>query len=71
MSMRHIPYTLLMILVNALVVVIVIFVFPFIFIAPATATLINSLMMERIFKKYMPESDGPGEETGKDEWYLE
>jgi hypothetical protein len=30
-----------------------------------------SLMMERIFKKYMPESEGPGEETGKDEWYLE
>jgi len=40
-------------------------------IIPAGATLLISLLMERIFKKYMPQSEGPGEETGKDEWYLE
>lgn len=71
MSMRHIHFTLLMIIVNALAVVITYFFFAFIFIAPATVILVNSLMMELIFKKYMPESEGVGEETGKDEWYLE
>jgi len=71
MSMRHIHFTILMIAVNIAAVVVVYFFFPFIFIAPATTVLVNSLMMERIFKKYMPKSEGPGEETGKDEWYLE
>ena len=71
MSMRHLHFTILMIAVNVAAVVIVIYFFPFIFIAPATTVLVNSLMMEKIFKKYMPKSEGPGEETGKDEWYLE
>lgn len=71
MSMRHIHFTILMILVNALAVVIIYFFFAFIFIAPATVVLVNSLMMELIFKKYMPEAEGTGEETRKDEWYLE
>jgi hypothetical protein len=42
-----------------------------IMILPGVATLLISLLMERVFRKYMPESEGPGEETGKDEWYLE
>lgn len=71
MSMRHIHFTILMILVNAAVLVITYFFFAFIFIAPAIVMLVNSFMMEKIFKKYMPESEGAGEETGKDEWYLE
>ena len=71
MSMRHIHFTILMILVNALAVVIIYFFFAFIFIAPATIVLVNSFMMELVFKKYMPESEGSGEETGRDEWYLE
>jgi uncharacterized membrane protein YesL len=71
MSMRHILFTVLMILVNAAAFVAIYFFFAFIFIAPATVVLVNSFMMEKIFKKYMPESEGAGEETGKDEWYLE
>lgn len=71
MSMKHIPSTVLMIISSALVLVIIYFFFPFIFIAPATIALVNSFTIERVFKKYMPESNGPGEETGKDEWYLE
>jgi uncharacterized membrane protein YesL len=71
MSMRHIHFTILMIIVNALAVVITYFFFAFIFIAPATVVLVNSFMIEMVFKKYMPESEGAGEETGKDEWYLE
>jgi uncharacterized membrane protein YesL len=71
MSMRHIHFSILMIIVNVLAVVIVYLFFAFIFIAPATVMLVNSLMIELVFKKYMPETEGPGEETGKDEWYLE
>lgn len=71
MSMRHIPSTVIMIAVYAITAVIIYFFFPFIFVAPATVVLVHSLFLERIFRKYMPESDGPGEDTGKDEWYLE
>lgn len=71
MSMRHIHFTLIMIIVYGLGALAIFFFFPFIFIAPATIVLVHSLMIEIVFKKYMPESDGPGEETGKDEWYLE
>lgn len=71
MSMRHIHFTIPMIIVNLLAVVIIYFFFPFILIAPAAVMFVNSLMLEKVFKKYMPESEGPAEETGKDEWYLE
>lgn len=71
MSMRHIHFTILMIIVNVAAVLLIYFVPPFLFIAPALTVLVNSLMMEKVFKKYMPESEGPGEETGIDEWYLE
>ena len=71
MSLRHLLFTVLMILVNAASIIIVYIFFPFVFIAPALSVFVNSFMMERIFKKYMPESEGPGEVTGKDEWYLE
>lgn len=71
MSMRHLHFTFAMIVVTALSVVMIFFFFPFIFIAPATVVFVNSLMMEQVLKKYMPESEGPGAETGKDEWYME
>lgn len=71
MSMRHILFTIVMIIVHGVALVAIYFFFPFVFLAPAAIVLVNSLLMERIFKRYMPESDGPGEETGKDEWYLE
>jgi uncharacterized membrane protein YesL len=71
MSMRHLHFTVLMMVVNALALVIIYFFFAFIFIAPATVVLVNSFMMELVLKKYMPESEGVGEETGKDEWYLD
>ncbi|NLK03007.1 MAG: DUF624 domain-containing protein [Clostridiales bacterium] len=71
MSMRHMGSTILMVIASALVYIAIYFFQPAIFIAPAAITLINSFLIERVFKKYMPESEGPGEETGKDEWYLE
>lgn len=71
MSMRHLPSTLVMIAVCALHALVIVYFFPFIFIAPATLVLANSYMLERVFKKYMPEADESGEETSKDKWYLE
>ena len=63
-------HTILMMLVNALAVVLIYFFCLYIY-SSATVILVNSFMMELVFKKYMPVSDRPPEETGKDEWYLE
>lgn len=71
MSARHIHFTVLMLIVNAAAFLLIYFFLPFIFVTPALIVLVNSFMMETVFKKYMPVSEAPGEETGKDEWYLE
>ncbi len=72
MSMKHLPYTFVMlVVVVASVVLIVLSNFMLLFFLPAASVLLNSFMMEHILKKYMPKSEGPGEETGKDEWYLD
>ncbi|HHU71297.1 MAG TPA: YesL family protein [Clostridiales bacterium] len=71
MSVRHLPSTVVMFAIIAICAIGIFFMPILIFIIPAGATLIISLLMERIFKKYMPESQGAGEETGIDEWYLE
>ncbi len=73
MSMRHLPFTLAMVIVTAAGVVGTLFIPLLIFIAPSLVMLINSFLMERILKKYMPKSEETSEEehTGKDEWYLE
>ena len=73
MSMRHLPFTLIMVIVTAVGIVGTMFIPLLIFIAPSAVVLINSFLMERILKKYMPGTEEATEEeqTGKDEWYLE
>ena len=73
MSIRHLPSTLAMVIVTAAGIVGTLFIPLLIFIAPAAVVLINSFLMERILKKYMPKSEETTEEehSGKDEWYLE
>jgi uncharacterized membrane protein YesL len=71
MSMKHLPSTVAMVIVMAAAFASVIFVPISIFLVPAIATFVNSLLMERVLKKYMPKSEGTPEETGRDEWYLE
>ncbi|MBP1753783.1 MAG: putative rane protein [Firmicutes bacterium] len=73
MSMRHLPFTLAMVVVTAIGIAGVLLIPLLIFIAPAIVTLINSFLMERILKKYMPKTEEATEEehSGKDEWYLE
>jgi uncharacterized membrane protein YesL len=72
MSMRHLPSTLGMVIVTLASIIGVLFMPILIFILPAASTLLNSLLMERVLKKYMPkEEEGTEEDTRKDEWYLE
>jgi len=71
MAIRHLPSTVLMFIIIAIGTIGIFFIPILIFIIPAGATFLISLLMERILKKYMPESKGPAEETGIDEWYLE
>lgn len=71
MAIRHLPSTVVMLVIIVGCAIGIFFIPILIFIIPAGAAFIVSLLMERVFKKYMPESQGAGEETGVDEWYLE
>jgi uncharacterized membrane protein YesL len=71
MSMRHLPSTIGMLIITAAAVVGSIYIPLLIFIVPATSTFLNSFLMERVFKKYMPKTENTGEDNSKDEWYLE
>ncbi|HWT76837.1 MAG TPA: DUF624 domain-containing protein [Mobilitalea sp.] len=72
MSMRHLPFTLGMAILTVAAGAVLILIPISIFIVPALVTVLNSLLMERVLKKYMPEkSEENPDETRKDEWYLE
>lgn len=71
MSMKHLPFTLAMLIIQAAAIASVIFIPILIFLVPVTSAFLVSLLMERIFKKYMPKSEEGEEQTAKDEWYLE
>ena len=78
MAARHLLTTLVLLLLLAAVLLGCYIVLPGMFFLPATAVLISSFMIEKVFKKYMPEKEEPeldamGDEIGqeKDEWYLE
>lgn len=71
MGVRHFPYTILLALLFG-ICILGVYIFPLgILLIPAPCCLVMSFLIERIFKKYMPKSEGNPEETGKDEWYLE
>ncbi|MGB8453522.1 MAG: DUF624 domain-containing protein [Anaerocolumna sp.] len=71
MSMKHLPTTILLFIITA-VFVFGTYIMPIIIlISPALCILMWSLLLERVFKKYMPEKNEDAESTGKDEWYLE
>lgn len=71
MSLKHLPYTIGMIAVLIAAGIGIAYVPILIVILPAAATYINSLLMERVLKKYMPQSENKDEDDKKDEWYLE
>ena len=67
MSIKHLPYSILLVVIFIASFMASYFVLPLIFVLPAAGTLLFSIPMERILKKYTPES----EDASKDEWYLE
>jgi uncharacterized membrane protein YesL len=73
MSIRHLPSTVGMVIITAAGIVGVFFIPILIFIVPAAVAFLNSLLMERVLKKYMPKAEESSEEDHpvKDEWYLE
>ncbi len=71
MSMRHLPFTILMALILIASIVGVFFMPMLIFIVPSSVAFVNSFFMERILKKYMPKAEDTEENTSKDEWYNE
>lgn len=70
MAIKHLPSTIGMLLIVMVSVAITAITIIGIFFMPALCLLGVSLLMERVLKKYIPQAD-EGEETKKDEWYLE
>ncbi len=71
LAFRHLPSTIL-ILIIVLAGLIGTYILPFIIIViPALVVLLQSFLMERIFKIYMPEKSKEAKEQGIDEWYLD
>lgn len=68
MSIRHLPYTLLLALAFGITVLGVLFVPISILFAPAAGALLCSLPMERVLRQYIKQDET---EEYTDEWYLE
>lgn len=75
LAVRHLLTTVTLL---ALVIVIILgcyLVPPGMFVLPAVGTLLASFVIEKVFKKYMPEKEETPEDeevhTERDEWYLE
>lgn len=75
MSVRHIGWTILLAVMFIGSAVMMYFSFfympPLMIILPGVYTLLASLPMERIFKRYMPQEEESDEESGIDRWYNE
>jgi len=71
MSIRHLPSTILMIVILLVTLLAIYLIQILAFILPSVCALLISFLMERIFKKYMPKSEDNDEDAVKDEWYLE
>jgi len=78
MAARHFLTTILLLVLAVAVLLGCYIITPAMFILPAAATLLASFLIEKVFKRYMPEKEEPefneaGEEIGRerDEWYLD
>lgn len=70
-SLKHLPSTICMIILTG-AAILGVYIIPFLLlIIPGVLVWLNSLLMEKILKKYTPESDNTDEDSKKDEWYLE
>lgn len=75
MSMRHLGWTLLLVVlfVGTAVMMVLSFLYlpPLCIILPGIYTLLASLIIEKVFRRYMPKEEEGGEESGVDRWYNE
>ncbi|MBO5197386.1 MAG: YesL family protein [Lachnospiraceae bacterium] len=71
MSIRHLPTSILLILIVVVSAVAIWLTVIGAILIPAVCAWICSFLIERIFKKYMPKPEESDEESGKDTWYLE
>ena len=67
MGMKHLPYSVIMVLIGAIAIIGVYLITPLILVMPVAATLFISVFMERVLKKYMPKEN----DENLDQWYLE
>ena len=70
-SIRHFPSTLAMIIITVAAYVFLYYMPFFAILMPGALTFVNSFIMERVLKKYMPATEDTEGESKKDEWYLE
>ena len=74
-SIRHLGWTLVMVLMFACTVIIMYFSFfaapPLLLLLPGIYTLSVSFPMEKVLKKYMPKEEETDEADGVDRWYNE
>ena len=71
MALKHLPTTIVLLLIIG-IISLGIYVIPILLvILPAVCYLLCSFLLERVFKKYMPEKSDDAEAAGVDEWYLE
>lgn len=71
LAIRHLPTTILLAIIT-IAFMLGTYIIPIaVLIAPALCTLLISLLLERVLKKYMPEKSEDAEHSGRDEWYLE
>lgn len=69
-SIRHLPTTILMLVIVGFFVLVVRIIPIFIFILSGACILLCSLPLEKVLKKYIPKTED-GDETKVDAWYLE
>ncbi|MFU0827833.1 MAG: DUF624 domain-containing protein [Lachnoclostridium sp.] len=70
-AIRHLPTTILMAIIT-IALMLGTYIMPIaLIISPALCTLLISLLLERVLKKYMPPKSEDAEHSGRDEWYLE
>jgi uncharacterized membrane protein YesL len=70
MAIKHLPTTILMAVIIIAFMLGIYIMPPVAFVGPALCFLLCSFLLERVFKKYMPEKSADGNST-TDEWYLE
>lgn len=70
-AMRHLPTTLVVLVIDVFFILLTYVAPILLFITPSLCCLLGSLLLERVFKKYMPEKSESSDYNGKDEWYLE